>query len=305
MVMTLSVTARAQEEGPIYRIVNQTGKFNDSQVFWSLDMGRSWHSLAEQSAVACPRGNGRLYFALGTPPANLGVREALWDFIEYASENPTTWHGNTTQVDGFCIPITIEMGRHKVGIEADRQKMFADFAKDAPEPFKALLIGDWRIVAPGYGGFGRGGPNADYFDKYIDDVWAMYAEQKPTPSGQYIGKVVDGALIFTPVKGGAELICKSKPSTPDAFMGTGVLATNAPFCAAINRHVLADPADWKRPETFYQTEPYNWYSKFLHDRAINRKAYGFCYDDYADQAAFFSGHGNQLTVTLHWDSNAQ
>ena len=34
---------------------------------------------------------------------------------------------------------------------------------------------------------------------------------------------------------------------------------------------------------------------------INRKCYGFCYDDVSEQAAFFSGKGDKLIVTLHWD----
>jgi len=80
-----------------------------------------------------------------------------------------------------------------------------------------------------------------------------------------------------------------------------VLGSNPPFCAAINRHVLADPADRKDPARFYQSEPCNWYSKFLHQHAISRKCYGFCYDDVSEQASFFSGKGDTLIVTLYWD----
>ena len=65
--------------------------------------------------------------------------------------------------------------------------------------------------------------------------------------------------------------------------------------------VAADPADWRDASKFYSQEPSNWYSKFLHEHSIDQKAYGFCYDDYADQAAYFSGKGPELTVTLHWN----
>ena len=44
-------------------------------------------------------------------------------------------------------------------------------------------------------------------------------------------------------------------------MGTGVLATNPQFCAAINLHVLADPADWRKADAFYKSEPCNWRSE--------------------------------------------
>jgi hypothetical protein len=289
------------EHGPLYRLVNKTGKFSDAECFWSLDHGKSWHSFAEQATVPCPRGNGRLYFRLGAAPKHFGERETIWDFIEYASENSETWHGNTTQVDAFCIPIAIEMGDKKVGITESRRELFEKFRKEAPEPFKSCVQGDW-ILSPCAATFGAKGTNAHYFDAYIDEVWAMYAEEKKTPSGKWIGKVTNGALTFTPVDGGKPVTCARKPTTQDAFLGTGELARNPQFCAAINRHVLADPADWRNAEAFYKTEPCNWYAKFLHEHSIGRKAYGFCYDDVAEQAAFFSGKGSEVVVTLRWDS---
>jgi hypothetical protein len=109
-------------------------------------------------------------------------------------------------------------------------------------------------------------------------------------------------LIFTPVGGGKPAKCSRKPTTQEIFLGSGILASNPQFCAAANRHVLADPADWNAPAKFYQALPCNWYSKFLHEHTIDHKCYGFCYDDVSEQAAFFSGKGNQLVVTLYWNS---
>ena len=40
----------------------------------------------------------------------------------------------------------------------------------------------------------------------------------------------------------------------------------------------------------------------LHEHSLGNKAYGFYYDDVAEQAAFFSGKGNELTVTPRWDA---
>jgi hypothetical protein len=289
----------------VYRLVNKTnGKFTDAECFWSLDHGKNWHSFAKEPTAVCPRGNGRLYFYVGTPPKHWGSRDSYWDFIEYASGNSSTWHGNTTQVDAFCIPITVEMSGKKVGITESRQKLFEAFRREAPEPFKGCVKGDYWIVSPCSANFGKKGTHANYFDAYLDEVWAMYAQEKKTPSGKWTGKVVDGALTFTPVAGGRSFTCKSKPTTQDAFMGTGVLATNPRFCGAINRHVLADPADWDNPAAFYKAEPCNWYAKFLHEHSIDRKAYGFCYDDDAGQAAFFSAKGKEVVVTLYWNTEA-
>jgi hypothetical protein len=132
-------------------------------------------------------------------------------------------------------------------------------------------------------------------------VWNEYVKEKKTRSGLWTGKVGDGALIFMPVDGGKPLRCDRKPNTQEVFLGTGALGGNPQFCAAINRHVLADPADWRNPAKFYQAEPCNWYSKFFHEHSLDHKAYGFCYDDVSEQAAFFSGKGQNLTVTLYWD----
>ena len=114
--------------------------------------------------------------------------------------------------------------------------------------------------------------------------------------------MTNGVLTFTPVNSnGKPFRCERKPTTQEAFLGTGILAKNPLFCAAINRHVLADPADWNNPEAFYKAEPSNWYAKFFHENSIGKKAYGFCYDDVSEQAAFFSGKGKEVVVTLRWD----
>jgi hypothetical protein len=307
--LTRSGIARADEptkpDGLSYKFVNSTnGKFADDECFWSLNGGKEWHSFAKEPTVRCPTGNGRVYFRLGAAPKNFDDRKAYWDFIEYAYGNGT-WHGNTTQVDAFCIPLTIQLGDKKVGITESRTKLFEAFRKDAPKEFQACVQGDFWILSPCKAGFSKDGPNSKYYDKYVDEVWEMYAQEKKTPSGKWTGKVVEGALTFTPTDGGKAITCAKKPSTQDIFLGTGVLGNNPQFCAAINRHVLGDPADWKNPAKFYQAEPCNWYSKFLHEHSIDNKAYGFCYDDASEQAAFFSGKGEQLIVTLYWDAKPE
>jgi beta-galactosidase len=291
----------ARADGLNYKFVNKTnGKFTDEQCFWSLNGGREWHSFAKEQSVKCPTGNGRVYFRLGEAPRNLDDRKAYWDFIEYAYAKDT-WHGNTTQVDAFCIPLTIELGDKKYGITESRARLFQAFRKEAPKEFQACAKDDFWILSPCRAGFGNDGSHAKYFDKYVDEVWAMYAEEKKTPSGKWTGKVVKGALSFTPIADGKAISCPRKPTTQEILLGTGVLSGNPQFCAALNRHVLADPADWRDPAKFYKAEPCNSYSKFLHEHSIGHKAYGFCYDDVSEQAAFFSGKGEELVVTLTWD----
>ena len=173
---------RPPSGGMIYTLVNKTnGKFKDEECFWSLNGGKEWHSFAKEPTAPCA-GGGRMYFCLGKQPKNFDDWESYWDFIEY-NAGGNTWHGNTTQVDAFCIPLTIEMGGKKLGIMESRSKLFEAFRKEAPKEFQACVKGDFWIVSPCKAGFDKSGPNGKYFDKYVDEVWDMYAQEKKTPSG--------------------------------------------------------------------------------------------------------------------------
>jgi beta-galactosidase len=304
--LTFSSAAPAQEaaapavEAGTFKLVNKTnGRWKDTEIFWALGDNGEWHSMAKEPTPKALKG-GRLYFYMGKQPANFADRTTYWDFIEY-NQSGGNWHVNTTQVDAFCLPIVIEAGGKSAGIKADRSKMFADFAKNCPPEFKDCVKGDFWIVSPAKAGFNADGAHAHYLDKYVDEVWDAYKTKKLTPSGKFTGEVnAGGGLTFTAVGGGPSFSCKSKPNTQNLLLGEGS-GNNPNFCAAFNRHVAMDPADWRSPKKFYQELPCNWYSKFFHEHTVDGKCYGFCYDDASEQASFFSAKGDQLTVTFYWD----
>ena len=86
--------------------------------------------------------------------------------------------------------------------------------------------------------------------------------------------------------------------------GSGVMAqgqrwdlvVQAQFVAAITRHAIdlntgsGQFQDFGDASKYYQTEPYNWYAKFLHQRDISfeGQTYAFAYDDVFDQSATIS-----------------
>ena len=178
--------SRQAEGGLSYKFVNRTGgKFTDEQCFWSLTSGRDWHSFAKEPRWPVPAATGECISALGAAPRNFNDREAYWDFIEYASDGRDTWHGNTTQVDAFCIPITIEMGEKKVGITESRRKLFETFGRR--QPFQTCLKGDYWIVAPCSAGFGKKGPQANYFDAYQSEMPYDVPNQSSWMSGKTNG----------------------------------------------------------------------------------------------------------------------
>jgi hypothetical protein len=253
------------------KILNRTnGRYPDNQVFWSYN-GQA-HSIAEQPYFDMPANTaGRMYFHLGSSNSQ------YYDFIEF-TVGPSLFNGNTTRVDAFGLKIAMRLHAHdgydaQVGEDyqtftEDRQATFAKFINEAPAEFKvvAQTQAPYRIIAPGSDpSFRAGGANQNYFTGYAN-----------------------AAGINAP--------------TSDIFGCAGALAADPGHCAALNRHVahLPEP-QWRDVSRYYQAAPANYYAKFWHDHAINHLAYGFPYDDYAEQSSFIS-HGNPqyLLIAVGW-----
>jgi hypothetical protein len=101
--------------------------------------------------------------------------------------------------------------------------------------------------------------------------------------------------------------CASKPGcSPGGATTTDVYAcrtgsffgTSPKWCAALNRGMVNDP-DNANASLYYQTAPYNTYSKWVHSTCPG--IYAFPYDDYGqtNQSGFHScTGGRQLNITF-------
>jgi hypothetical protein len=75
--------------------------------------------------------------------------------------------------------------------------------------------------------------------------------------------------------------------------GAGALATGtteelmleSQLCAAFNRGVALNTADWGDPTKYYLNPIHNEFAAFWHSVSIDGKAYGFCYDDVHQQSS--------------------
>jgi hypothetical protein len=253
------------------KILNRTnGQYPDSQVYWSFN--GQVRSIAEQQYLDMPANSaGRMYFFLGAPNSQYN------DFIEF-TVSPTVFNGNTTRVDAFALKLAMRLHAHDgydVAVGEDqatfaepRATTFQRFVDAMPAEFKHLgqIQAPFRIPSPGNSSvFRPGGASASYFTAYAASVGVS-------------------------------------ASTADIFGCAGSLAGQPAMCAALNRHVAHLPqSQWNTPSLFYQAAPANYYSRFWHDRAINRLAYGFPYDDVTEQSSFIS-HGNPqyLLVAVGW-----
>jgi Beta-1,3-glucanase len=253
------------------KVLNRTnGKYPDSQVYWSFN-GQT-HSIAEQPYIDMPANSaGRMYFYLGSPSSQ------YYDFIEF-TVGPTVFNGNTTRVDAFGLKLAMRLHAHdgydvQVGDDyptflQDRSATFQQFQNEVPTEFKQLATvqAPYRIPAPGaVAAFQPGGQYANYFTAYAQSIGV-------------------------------------NATTQQVVSCSGPLATDPARCSALNRHVAQLPqSQWSTPSLFYQGAPANYYAKYWHDHSINHLAYGFPYDDYAQQSDFISHSNPQwLEVAVGW-----
>ncbi len=245
----------------------------------------------------------------------------IYDWIEYTVAPGAFW-GNTTQVDQFGFPITMEMYNDsgssyasfkKVGITETREAIFSAFENIAQAEFRGLVQRPYRIVAPCKGDFRVGRAYGTYMNSYVDQVWNYYKTNTLSfdhPLGRFNGRVLsDNRFEFTRTSDGGKFYVSGKPNNDELFEGSGVLATGntvelalqAQLCAALNRHIAQSPASWATASAYYPAGPANYYAKFWHDHNIDGKAYGFCYDDVADHSTLIESHAPRgLVIGIGW-----
>jgi hypothetical protein len=252
--------------------------------------------------------------------------DVTFDFMEMAIVPTAGFYGNTTRVDQFGFPLTLRLQGlggydQTVGETATRASLFSAWASSVPSQFQSLAqapYSPYRIVAPAHATFGTNGANAHYLDAYIQGLWSKYASQTLTftdQQGTFTGHVVNGQFQFTDGQGTYTI--QRAPTTQEALLGSGVLndATGqtpgtpgydkqlqiqAQLCAAINRHIVEDPAHWYAPSYFYAS-PSNSYAKFWHDHSLNALAYGFAYDDVGGfSSSLHTEAPTVATVTVGW-----
>jgi hypothetical protein len=282
----------------MFKFLNRTnGQYQDGEVYWSFKNGNvnETHSIADQPTYDMPaNASGRMYFYLcatgDTTCASDPTKSKYYDFIEHTI-GATQYNGNTTRVDAFGIKIAMRLhcsdgydvavGENYATFAEDRAATFQAFINEVPPAFQALAqapYAPYRIVEPGADSFKTGGANADYYDSFVDSLWAAngITVAKPGPNGSGLGSYPDlSAAIYRHVGNVA---------------GT--------FSAAGK---LQDKTLWSDASTFYTAAPMDYYARFWHERALNGKAYGFPYDDVGGYSSYISHSNPQyMLVAIGW-----
>jgi Beta-1,3-glucanase/Peptidase inhibitor family I36 len=298
-----------------------------------------FNRLSEAGSVSLPRiDSARLFISVGTPMfikinsapdgrigfagPNLGNpsdpnQDVIFEWVEFTLDT-FGYHGNTTRVDQFGFPLRTRLiGKdgydRTLGETASRAAIFADF-EALPGEYRSLVKRPWRIVAPAKDAFGANGPQAHYFDSYVNQVWSYYASNElvfTAEAGTFRGRVVGNDFVFSKDGGPSGLYIRGKPTSPGIFEASGSLASGnsqelvvqAQIAAALNRHLLisVDPSQWSNAAAYYPQGPANYYAKFWHDHGIEGLAYGFAYDDVRGKSTLMEHPDPKgLIVTIGW-----
>jgi hypothetical protein len=292
-----------------FSFVNRTnGAYPDGQVFWSVQGHTSAgvqvnevHSIADQATYDMPPlTSARMYFYIAPNAASINNGSAsYYDFIEFnigGSAGDYNFNGDTTRVDAFGLKTAVRLvcadgtdlarGEDYGTFLEDRSITFLKYLAEVPAVFASTETQNapYRIVNPGAANFSPNGANADYYQAYIDLVWA--------------NNNIDSSIVPKP--------------TPFLDFANGNITD---LSAALNRHVadkagtftasgtLVNPNFWSTmpSTTFYQAGPANYYAEYWHSHGIGGYAYGFPYDDVGGHSSDIGcGKPGYLVVAIGW-----
>ncbi len=236
---------------------------------------------------------------------------------------------NTTRVDQYGFPLKLRVQGlngydQTVGepLTEGRDALFTKFINEVPAEFKGLAqapYSPYRIMAPAHASFQAGQANANYLQGYIDAMWTKFSTQDLVFTldnlGTFRGRVSGNVFRFTGGNANGTYFINGKPTTAMVMLGNGLLddtanasdpkvqlQIQAQVCAALNRHVLDDPANWHNAAAFYPAgQRANYFAKFWHDHSINRLAYGFAYDDVGGfSPSLHTDAPTTVTFTIGW-----
>jgi hypothetical protein len=317
-----SIPAPAANGAMTFRVLNGTdGAYADNQVYWGVlginpDNGRwsyldlngnlvpisnalndagghlmkdgqnyanIYYTISQRQWISIPRITAaRMFLSVGSPcfiktfdsgfagpnidnPTDPN-RNLTFDFIEFTIDN-LGYHGNTTRVDMFGFPI-----QHRLVNRAGNYDR---------------TVGEFESET-------RGG----LFNKYQAEVPAEFKSLATDQAPYRIVAPIHGS--FAPGRANANYFAGySSIPTREILLGIGG-AANPGVCAAINRHVY-HLSNWNIVANYYNAAPANYYSAFWHRHSIDALAYGFCYDDVNEQAAYLvSGDPKGLIIRVGW-----
>lgn len=241
---------------------------------------------------------------------------------------PAVW-ADITNVDYFSTPLEIYLtgytngevySQGKGAMKSGRDSVFAEYIKETEGTIFSKLVvtgesGNVRILGPQHG-ITAGLIPINYWDEYVDKVWAYYKDNvlhiDNGAYGTYSGMVnYNDKMALTGSNGDIQLISRPGPGLAmDIFGCQGTLAAPnnsvghlaAIIGAAFNRSTLLSHSSQPYCNThdFYQlTGSTNLYASVLHKFYVDGTTYAFPFDDVCNGSSTLScPDPRQLTINL-------
>jgi hypothetical protein len=251
-------------------------------------------------------------------------RNILFDWSEFTYNADGLWL-NSTQVDMFAIPHAVTVtgsngatsrtgdvvnnGRNTI-LDAIRAQ--SGWANTIYTRSDGTVL---RALAPGKA-IEAGALPSNYLDPYINTAWNAYAGKTLTvtpfldqPNTKYFGRTSGNVMNFTN-SAGQQVASFNRPSSGSVFGCAGDLPApndlvvgpiSRSICAALNRGTLGtlDTQPTTNPADFYKSNPTNHYSRIIHANMADGMAYGFPFDDVANQESLvYNGDPRSAGIIL-------
>jgi hypothetical protein len=290
----------------MFKFLNRTnGKFQDSELYWvdtsSAGDGKA-HSFASSPTYDAPALSGRMYFYLcsSQDAANYGscsrdpASSKYVDFLEHNifTQGGTVWAGNTTRVNGFGLKVAFRV-QYASAAPADRGEDYGTFCEDRAVTFQRFLgevptefqmlaqppFAPYQISEPGVGGVFAKYPS--FYTAWEQQIWGANGITLPMPG-------IDLTMApLTQLPDLTSAIHRHVGGAAGSFNSDGTVASGSTVCSD--------------PGSFYQTMPYDGYSKFWHDHSLQNFTYGFNYDDDCSQSSYVWANNPQvILVAIGW-----
>ncbi|MBM4285183.1 MAG: hypothetical protein FJ128_08030 [Deltaproteobacteria bacterium] len=249
--------------------------------------------------------------------------------ITYNALGVTT---NTTCVDFFCMPLVFELKDNgaSLGIRGMNRYQQSVVQALAADSMLKSLVTPYRVLAPkttnpSYQSY----VPSNYFQPYVDYIWTNCWQdpgslQVAAGGYNWTGQISGDVLTMT-VDGLGEVHPINKPTNSlDIFACAGVFnidtvtftegearkrdgAIKNEIVSALNRTVMhLATSEWDNRNRYYQKNGLsdahyrtNIYSKILHDLAIDKRIYGFPYDEKGEAAKLENQPATDIILTIN------
>ncbi|KAG9879120.1 glucanase B, partial [Aureobasidium melanogenum] len=256
----------------------------DSKLTFLLNPGPA---LVEPSVLNPSDPNAKVNFGFCEFTLNDAQLYANISYVDFVSNAPIA-----ITLENSAGTVQHVSGMPANGLEGVCADMRAQAQKDG-KPWDKLIVQengqDFRVLNPSHGD-AVGASFAGYYEPYVDEVWNYYSTDSRnfTLNTQAGPGVLDGKVSNNQLLIGQEAF--DKPSTADIFgcnsgsFTTGSDATrNAiiPRLAAgfVRTTLVSQAQQPSDPSTYYQTDPTDHYCRIVHEHNLDKKGYGFAYDD--------------------------